>query len=493
MNMSAYIHFKSKVVPLTFCLITVLCSGAEGSTVAAYTVTLNTAPLVGHPAGPFSILIALTDGSGLGDGNNTIQITNVDFGGGSGSGGAGLFGGATGSLETGVTMNDSAPLSLLTESFSPGQTLRFTVSVTTGDDVGEIPDGMSFYILDNSGLPIPTLAPGAALLFAIEASSSPAPPETFGTDSSRSPSTGSPISVEAPVITSDITPPVTTATVSPRPNGNGWSNTNVTVTPISTDNEPGGTGVKQINYSATGAQTIASTVVAGGSTSFTINTEGTTTITFFGTDNAGNVETAKTLTIKLDKTPPTISGAATPAANANGWNNTNVTVSFTCSDSLSGLTVGSPPVLTTLSAEGAGQSVTGTCTDLAGNSASSTVTGINIDKTPPVLACSASPNVLWPPNNKLVPINVSVNVTDSLSGSAGFTLVSVTSNEAESGQRDIQGFVTGTASTSGQLRAQRLGSGTGRVYTFAYSGADRAGNTATCITTVTVPHDQGQN
>jgi hypothetical protein len=63
----------------------------------------------------------------------------------------------------------------------------------------------------------------------------------------------------------------------------------------------------------------------------------------------------------------------------------------------------------------------------------------------------------------LVPISVSVNVTDSLSGSAGFKLVSVTSNEPDSGQGDIQGFVTGIASTSGPLRAQRLGSGTGRV------------------------------
>jgi hypothetical protein len=218
---------------------------------------------------------------------------------------------------------------------------------------------------------------------------------------------------------------------------------------------------------------------------------GVTTITFFGTDNAGNVETAKTLTIQLDKTPPTISGAAAPVANANGWNNTNVTVSFQCADALSGLAAGSPPAPTTLSNEGAGQSVSGTCTDLAGNSASATVSGINNDKTPPAVACSASPNVLWPPNNKLVPVNVSVTVTDTLSGSAGFTLVSATSSEPDSGQGDIQGFVTGTGATSGQLRAQRLGSGAGRVYTLTYSGADRAGNTASCTTTVTVPHDQG--
>jgi len=254
------------------------------------------------------------------------------------------------------------------------------------------------------------------------------------------------------IIQTDMSPPTTTATISPSANASGWNNSNVTVTLSSTDNEPGGSGVKQITYSATGAQTIASTVVNAASASIVITTEGTTTITFFGTDNAGNVETANTLTVKLDKTPPSISGTRTPAPNANGWNNTNVAVSLVCSDSLSGLARGSPPAPMTFTSEGAGQSVTGTCTDVAGNSASAAVNGINIDKTPPMLACTASPNVLWPPNNKLVPVNVSVTVSDVLSGPSGFTLVSVSSNEPDSGQGDIQGFVTGTASTAGQLR-----------------------------------------
>ena len=57
---------------------------------------------------------------------------------------------------------------------------------------------------------------------------------------------------------------------------------------------------------------------------------------------------------------------------------------------------------------------------------------------------------------------------------------------------DIQGFTTGTAAVNGLLRAERLGTGTGRVYTFTYQGSDRAGNSATCRTSVAVPHDQGQ-
>src|SRR5262249_4793552 len=67
-------------------------------------------------------------------------------------------------------------------------------------------------------------------------------------------------------------------------------------------------------------------------------------------------------------------------ANANGWNNTNVVVSFSASDNLGVASVTAPM---TLSSEGANQSVTGTATDYAGNSALTTIGGINIDKTPP--------------------------------------------------------------------------------------------------------------
>ncbi|MFN8489616.1 MAG: hypothetical protein U0350_18675 [Caldilineaceae bacterium] len=36
--------------------------------------------------------------------------------------------------------------------------------------------------------------------------------------------------------------------------------------------------------------------------------------------------------LQLDKTKPTISGSRTPAANSSGWNDSDVTVSFTCAD-----------------------------------------------------------------------------------------------------------------------------------------------------------------
>jgi len=83
--------------------------------------------------------------------------------------------------------------------------------------------------------------------------------------------------------------------------------------------------------------------------------------------------------------------------------------------------------------------VTGVCQDLAGNSSATTVSGINIDKTPLIVACSVNPNILCPTDDKLVTVSAYVTVTDSLSGSAGFNLVSVASSEPDSGRGDIHG------------------------------------------------------
>jgi len=132
-----------------------------------------------------------------------------------------------------------------------------------------------------------------------------------------------------------------------------------------------------------------------------------------------------------------------------------------------------------------------TVTDRAGNSATVTSPAVKIDKTSPTVACSVSPNILWPPNHKLVDVTASVTVTDALSGPAGFVLISAANTEP-TGSDAIQGFVVGTPAISGQLQAERLGSGSGRVYTLTYKGTDKAGNSTTCNTTVTVPHDQGQ-
>lgn len=178
--------------------LAVVTPAASGSTTSIYRVTLNTAPLVGHPAGPFTLWLAFTDGSGTGDGNNTVTLSNVDFGGGSASGNPTLFGGASGALETGVTMTDSLALNEFWESFNAGSTLQFTLSLSTAHDEGDIPDGFILYILDSSGAQIPTLAPAGDCLLTVGSGSTGGILQTFASDVSRSPSNGGPISMSAP-------------------------------------------------------------------------------------------------------------------------------------------------------------------------------------------------------------------------------------------------------------------------------------------------------
>jgi Bacterial Ig-like domain len=103
---------------------------------------------------------------------------------------------------------------------------------------------------------------------------------------------------------SDTTKPSTSATRSGVPNAAGWIKDNVTVRLNATDE--GGSGVDKITYSASGAQTIAQTDVSGSSVEISLNQDGTTTLTYYATDKDGNAEDQKTLTVKIDKTAPTV-------------------------------------------------------------------------------------------------------------------------------------------------------------------------------------------
>ncbi len=106
---------------------------------------------------------------------------------------------------------------------------------------------------------------------------------------------------------------------------------------------------------------------------------------------------------------------------------------------------------------------------------------------PIITTLSASPSLLWPPNHKMV----SVNLAQSVSGGCGLVacqIVSVTSTEPAGGDPDW--VITGNLTLS--LRATRLGNGPGRTYTITVKCTDGSGNQATRTVTVIVPHDQGQ-
>jgi hypothetical protein len=92
--------------------------------------------------------------------------------------------------------------------------------------------------------------------------------------------------------------------------------------------------------------------------------------------------------IGVDNDPPVLTASANPAANGNGWNNSNVIVTFACADATSGIASCTAPI--TVSAEGHNQVVTGTAVDKAGNTASTTIK-VSVDKTGPTLQAFVTP------------------------------------------------------------------------------------------------------
>jgi hypothetical protein len=109
---------------------------------------------------------------------------------------------------------------------------------------------------------------------------------------------------------------------------------------------------------------------------------------------------------------------------SNGWYTGPVTVTFTCTDGLSGVQTCPDPVVLT---DNGGNSASGTATDKAGNSASATVSGINIDKTAPVISDVSVAGGFYTLGG--VP-KATCTATDTFSGLAGDCSVTVTGGTA---------------------------------------------------------------
>lgn len=119
-----------------------------------------------------------------------------------------------------------------------------------------------------------------------------------------------------------------------------------------------------------------------------IDKDGETTITYHSTDRDGNTESKKTKKVKKDNKPPETTDNA-PA----GWQNTDVTVALTCTDTGSGCAATTYEVnggatqtgnTVSLTVEGA-HTITYRSTDVAGNVENTKTATVKIDKTAPVI------------------------------------------------------------------------------------------------------------
>ncbi len=137
--------------------------------------------------------------------------------------------------------------------------------------------------------------------------------------------------------------------------------------------------------------------------------------------------------------------------------------------------------------------VTVTARDAAGNAATGTFTVTVRDTTAPAFqSLTASLNVLWPPNHNLIAVSVTAAVADAVDPAPVTRIVAVASNEAQTGlwDGDIGPDWEITGALTLDLRAERAGSGSGRLYTITVESRDASGNASIRTVAVTVPHNQ---
>jgi hypothetical protein len=115
-----------------------------------------------------------------------------------------------------------------------------------------------------------------------------------------------------------------------------------------------------------------------------------------------------------------------------------------------------------------------------------------VDVTPPTIVVSNLPVSLWPPNHQMIHVLPAVQVTDDVDTSPDVTLT-ITSNEPDDGMGDgsTTGDVVVNSPSDFELRAERAGSGSGRVYHLVWTATDDSGNKTTLARDIVVPHDHG--
>lgn len=157
--------------------------------------------------------------------------------------------------------------------------------------------------------------------------------------------------------------------------------------------------------------------------------------------------------------------------------------------------IGSGPVISVTCPGTGSKSFSLTVDDGKGGTDTDTVQVTVVDTTAPAIStASASPTAVWPPNHRMVPVAVSVSVADACDPSATCAISSVASNEPLNGLGDgdtePDWEITGPLTVN--VRAERSGNGTGRVYTITIECTDASGNSSTKTVTVIVSHNGGR-
>jgi flagellar hook assembly protein FlgD len=260
--------------------------------------------------------------------------------------------------------------------------------------------------------------------------------------------------------TIDVTDPQSRSAVTGTLGLNGWFVGPASVAVSATDT---GSGLYVRRYSVDGGPTRTYTAP------FALTSPAAHRVAYFGIDRAGNRETTRWITVRVDAAKPVTKPSISGPAGTNGWWTGPISVSLAATDAGSGAgeirasTDGSPSAVVTAPLALAGDgthTVTYSATDLAGNREAVKTLTVKIDSTRPTTGVVTLTGIPGGSGWYRSPVTLGFAGADSLSGLAGFRYA------LNGGASTFTSVASATVSQSG-------------IYAVSYWAVDRASNAGT--------------
>lgn len=254
------------------------------------------------------------------------------------------------------------------------------------------------------------------------------------------------------------------------------------------------TNAAAVEFTATVTSDVAGATITCVPASGSVFPLGATTVTCTGRDVAGNTASKSFKVTVYDNESPVITLPPSLVQPVDlGQDSAVVTYTATAADNSGSVSLVCVPASGSTFPIGA-TTVTCNAIDNAGNASSGSFTVTVTGNEPKDFGCiTPSQPVLWPPDHGMDCVSLWLNYKEMPVKFSSVRIVSVTSNEPDSGLWDDDMApdwqVVKSKALKVKLRAERDDNGNGRVYTIAVEGKDKQGNVYLCSTTVTVPKD----